>query len=303
MEERGYQWETVDDSKMPADSASPAASNGKSSQERKNASNKGDSSPNEEIVKVWSQKAAGWRFVTAKYIQDQRKRGEPSYWDERAWVPHGEFSGWFKHEEKCEVDDPEKDRTSWTWADRSSKDSSHKESSHKDDASNSSKKNKDKDKKKPKRYWYRHKDKASDDEESAWRTWDSDDSDNEDTSSVSRRLDSLNLEDDDPRDLRCLKEGDIPKWDGNTSRRDFYRAIDMWACATNLPPKYRAIRLLQNLRGNAWTKMEHVEPLALKKQNGVQIFKDLVEKAYEPIGRSSHRTKFLSFPHRDRNLE
>ena len=95
----------------------------------------------------------------------------------------------------------------------------------------------------------------------------------------------LDLDDDeDPRELRALKEGDIPKWDGNTSRRDYYKCIDMWVSATGLPPRYRAFRLLQNPRGNAWAKMEHVEPMSLRKHNGIQIFKDLLKKkAYEPI--------------------
>ena len=89
MEERGVGGDSspVDGSKMPADGASAAASNGKSSQERTsgssyyeraNASNKGDSSPGEEIVKVWSEKAAGWRFVFAKYIETQISKAHPT---------------------------------------------------------------------------------------------------------------------------------------------------------------------------------------------------------------------------------
>ena len=149
MEERGVGGDSnpCEDSEMPAAGENAAASNGRSAQERTssssyynrpNASNKDDSSPDEEIIKIWSQKAAGWRFVTAKYIETQIDKGEASFEDERAWTSYKRFSGWIKHEERFEVEDPEKDKRSWTWADRSS--TSNKDSSNKDDASTSSKK-------------------------------------------------------------------------------------------------------------------------------------------------------------------
>ena len=95
MEERGVGGDSspVDDSEMPAAGASAAASNGRSAQERTsgssfydrpNASNKSDSSPNEEIIKIWSQKAAGWRSVFAKYVDVQIAKGEPGYGDVKA---------------------------------------------------------------------------------------------------------------------------------------------------------------------------------------------------------------------------
>ena len=203
----------------------------------------------------------------AKYIETQISKGAPGYGDVRAWTPYKKFSGWITHDEDFEVEDPEKDKSSgYTWAERSS---------NKDDASTSSREKK-KDEK-PKRWYYRHKEK-SDDDESDYRTYHSDESDKE-NSSVLNRMGKLDLDGEDPRELRALKEGDIPKWDGNTSRREYFRCIDMWACATCLPPRYRALRLLQNLRGNAWTKMEHVDLLSLKKTDGIQIFKDLLEKS------------------------
>ena len=98
MEERGVGGDSpVDGSEMPASGASASASNGRFSRERisgssfydkPSASNKSDSSPNEEIIKIWSQKAAGWRFVTAKYIETQKEKGEPGYDDERAWATY-----------------------------------------------------------------------------------------------------------------------------------------------------------------------------------------------------------------------
>ena len=60
----------AEDSEMPA--AGAAASSGNRSHERPNASNKGGSSPDDEIIKIWSEKADGWRFVFAKYIDEQR---------------------------------------------------------------------------------------------------------------------------------------------------------------------------------------------------------------------------------------
>ena len=106
MEERGAGGDSnpVDSSERPAAGASASASTGKSSQERTssssyydrkkpNASNNSDGSHNEEIVKVWSQKAAGWRCVTAKYIETQIEKGEASYHDERAWVMYKKIFG------------------------------------------------------------------------------------------------------------------------------------------------------------------------------------------------------------------
>ena len=91
MEERGVGGDSnpVEDSEMPAAGENAAASNGRSAQERTsgssyyeraNASNKGDISPGYEIVKVWSEKAAGWRFVFAKYIETQLKKRRTWLW-------------------------------------------------------------------------------------------------------------------------------------------------------------------------------------------------------------------------------
>ena len=121
----------AEDSEMPA--ARAAASSGKRSQERFNASKKGDGSPEDEIVKVWSQKATGWRSVFAKYVDVQIAKGEPGYGDEKAWTSYRK-QGWFKHEEGFEfdVEDPDKDKSSsYTWAEYSS---------NKDNASTSSRK-------------------------------------------------------------------------------------------------------------------------------------------------------------------
>ena len=99
MEERGVGGDSnpVEGSEMPAAGASAAASDGKTSQERTSgstyydrpkASNKGDSSPGEELVKILSEKAARWRIVPAKYTGEQIARGNPGYGDDRAWTEY-----------------------------------------------------------------------------------------------------------------------------------------------------------------------------------------------------------------------
>ena len=67
------------------------------------------------------------------------------------------------------------------------------------------------------------------------------------------------------------------------SRRKYYRAIDMWALTACIPTRHRAIRLLQNLTGNAQMKMEHVDAASFRRRDGIQVYKDMLEKAYEPI--------------------
>ena len=142
MAERGVggDFETADDSEMPT--AEQAGSNGKRSQERTQsssyyasytASNKGDSSPGERIIKIWTEKAAGWRFVPAKYIDDQIFKGDPGYGSDEAWTDYKKH-GWFIHDDRFEVDDPDKDKSSgYTWAEHSSSkdNASHKTSSSK----------------------------------------------------------------------------------------------------------------------------------------------------------------------------
>ena len=53
------------------------------------ASNTGDrSSEMGRVIKVWSHQAAGWRFVYAKYIDDQIPKGRPGHDDEWAWTDY-----------------------------------------------------------------------------------------------------------------------------------------------------------------------------------------------------------------------
>ena len=87
----------------------------------------------------------------------------------------------------------------------------------------------------------------------------------------------------DFEEKKALKEGDVPKWDGTTSRREYYDDIDLWAAQTSLPERYRALRLMQCLRGGAKVKMKHIKPDVLKKKDGIAIFKKKLDYMYEPI--------------------
>ena len=66
----------AEDSEMRDLDAHPEArsSHGTASQE----SNKGDSSPDEHIVKIWSVKAGYWRYVSANYIDNQVRKRLPA---------------------------------------------------------------------------------------------------------------------------------------------------------------------------------------------------------------------------------
>ena len=76
------------------------------------------SSGSDKVIKVWSEKAADWRSVYAKYIEEQMEWGTPGYGEERAWTSYKKF-GWYHHEEQYEIDDPDGTSGSYTWANHS----------------------------------------------------------------------------------------------------------------------------------------------------------------------------------------
>lgn len=79
------------------------------------------------------------------------------------------------------------------------------------------------------------------------------------------------------------KDGDIPVWDGKMYHGTVYfRKIDLWTSTTGCAPEKRGIKLLQQLTGDAFEKLENVEPDSLRHANGVEMLKRLVVDAYEP---------------------
>ena len=80
------------------------------------------------------------------------------------------------------------------------------------------------------------------------------------------------------------KEGNIPTWDGKTGHRTLYfRKIDLWCATTGCLKTKRAIKLLQALTGEAFEKLEHVDPESLRSEDGVERFKKYIVDVYEPI--------------------
>ena len=79
------------------------------------------------------------------------------------------------------------------------------------------------------------------------------------------------------------RDGDVPEWDGTTLRSVYFRKIDLWAVTTGVPPEKRALRLLQKLTGHAFDKTEHLDPASLLVTDGIKMFKDHLEKIFEPI--------------------
>ena len=94
------------DPERPA--AASAQANGSNAQE-----SKGDSSSDNKIVKIWSEKANEWHYAFAKYIHQQAKKGRAEPGKERAWTSLESY-GWFVHEEGFEVELTERDNASWS---------------------------------------------------------------------------------------------------------------------------------------------------------------------------------------------
>ena len=80
------------------------------------------------------------------------------------------------------------------------------------------------------------------------------------------------------------KDGFVPEWDGRKmDRRTYFRKIDLWVATTGVKPEDRGLRLLQNLEGEAFEKLEDVVPETLRVPNSVELFKQKVDNAYEPV--------------------
>ena len=61
------------------------------------------------------------------------------------------------------------------------------------------------------------------------------------------------------------RDGDIPEWDGKSHRSFYFRKIDIWRSTTGCPPEKQALKLLQKLTGEAFEKLEHVDPESLRR--------------------------------------
>ena len=57
----------------------------------------------------------------------------------------------------------------------------------------------------------------------------------------------------------------------------------MWAATTGAKPDDRGCRLWQKLKGEAFEKLENVDPTALKVWNSIEKFKEHIVEVYEPI--------------------
>ena len=80
------------------------------------------------------------------------------------------------------------------------------------------------------------------------------------------------------------RDGDIPEWDGKVMPRvNYFRKIDLWCETTGVPVEERAIRLLGKLTGEAFEKLDNVEPADLRRTDCIEYFKKLIDDAYEPI--------------------
>ena len=80
------------------------------------------------------------------------------------------------------------------------------------------------------------------------------------------------------------RDGDIPEWDGKSEHRTtYFRRIDLWAATTGVEPEDRGCRLLQKLKGEAFEKLENVDPTTLKVLNSIEKFKEHIVEVYEPI--------------------
>ena len=82
------------------------------------------------------------------------------------------------------------------------------------------------------------------------------------------------------------KDEDVPSWDGESSPlKTYFRKIDIWLVGTRTEPERRALRLLESLTGDAFDKLELVDPKSLYQPDGVDYFKKIVWDKYEPMER------------------
>ena len=80
------------------------------------------------------------------------------------------------------------------------------------------------------------------------------------------------------------RDGDVPEWDGKSEHRTtYFRRIDLWAATTGVRPKDRGCRLLQKLKGEAFEKLENVDPQSLKVEDSIDVYKARIVEVYEPI--------------------
>ena len=65
---------------------------------------------------------------------------------------------------------------------------------------------------------------------------------------------------------------DVPEWDGKPSKMTmltYFRKIEIWEATTKMAPERRGPKLLGNLQGEAFEKMEYLDPILLKVEDGV----------------------------------
>jgi len=80
------------------------------------------------------------------------------------------------------------------------------------------------------------------------------------------------------------RDGDVPEWDGKAGHRTtYFRKIDLWEATTGVEPSKRGIRLLAKLTGEAFEKLENVDPKTLLGEDSVERFKKCIIDVYEPI--------------------
>ncbi len=66
------------------------------------------------------------------------------------------------------------------------------------------------------------------------------------------------------------KDGNVPEWDGKSEHRlVYFRKIDLWVATTGVETQDRAVRLLQELKGEAFEKLENIQVATLQCDNGV----------------------------------
>jgi hypothetical protein len=80
------------------------------------------------------------------------------------------------------------------------------------------------------------------------------------------------------------KDDQPPSWDGrSTPLQTYLRKIEIWEAYTKTDPARRGIKLLSQLEGDAFDKLELVRPQELRGMDGVARFVGLLREKYEPL--------------------
>ena len=75
----------------------------------------------------------------------------------------------------------------------------------------------------------------------------------------------------------------VPEFDGKTPMRDYERRVRVYEANTNTDPEYRAGKLIEKMKEQAWTATETLDIKSLRCEKGVEMLLDDLWQELEPL--------------------